>query len=554
MLPREPMSSRNIFKGSLPLEAALGSPLLNRGSAWRYRLVTLALSLWTALLACYCLTLVIFTAYNDDQSWYIYAAKRMLAGAHISGPEIVDFNPPLITWFSAIPVMVAHALRLEPYLALKLLVLLLIAASTLWCARILRAAGVVRSAALLCICVVSVLSAETYLTCFELGQREHLVIILILPYLFSAVCSGKSKLPIGERCALGLAAGLAVCFKPQQVFILVSFEIFLALWNRSLRHLISAEFVCAVQAVVAYIISVRLFAPLYLSHTVPLARETYWAFGPASTWTLIKSQPVFDLLFLAALITFLWKRRSFAFPIAPAGLLTCTLAASIAFYVQHVGATEAVACRTYPQHAFLLLTMVWIATDLFLPHDWTFSAGFAATTTVAALVLLPAFLIVGGMFAKAEPAVRKFPDTVLAQCHPGTSVYLFSPSPWVFPIVLQRHLQLASRSPGLWMLPAIVQDQLAEAGGPPPGKLLTPETVSQLADLQRAETTEDFQRWKPELVIVQQCSKAQPCQGMAGIDFDPVVWFLHSQDFAAEWSHYRLQTHHDNFDVYTRIH
>lgn len=561
MLPREPMSSRKTSKdaGLLEPAATAAPPLPDRAPAqpsqtgWRYRLVTLALAFWSALLACYCLTLVIFTARNDDQSWPLYAAQRVLAGAKISGPQIAETNPPLIIWFSTIPDLLAHALQFDSYLALKLILFLLIAASTLWSARILRRANIARSSSLLCICVAAVLTAEIYISSFQFGQREHLVVILILPYLLSAVCGDKFRPPVAERCALGLAAGLGICFKPQQVAILVLFEIFLGLWNRSFRRLIAPEFLCALLAILAYIASVRLFAPLYLSKTVPLLLQTYWALGSISTWTLIKSQPVFDLLFLAALITFLWKRRSFTFPIAPAALLACTLAASIAFYAQHVGATEAVACRAYPQHAFLLLAIAWITTDLFLPCEWTFTAGFAATATVAALLLLPPFLIVGGMFSKAEPIVRKYPDSVFAQCRPGTPVYLISTSIWGFPAVTRDHLEWASRFPYLWMLPAIVQNQLAEAGGPPPGKLLPPETVSKLANLQRAETTQDFQRWKPALVIVQQCSKAKPCQGMPGIDFDPIAWFLHSPDFAAEWSNYRLRTHHDNFDVYTRV-
>lgn len=560
MLPRDSMPSRKTSKeaGLLEPGAIAGPPLSDRSPTrpaqtnWRCRLITLTLSLWAALLACYCLTLIIFTTHNDDQSWLLYAAHRVLQGAKISGPQVAETNPPLIIWFSAIPDLFAHALHLDPYLVLKFVVLLLIGATTIWSARILRKTNITRSSALFYICVASVLTAEIYVNMFQFGQREHLVVILVLPYLLSAVCASKSRLPFAELCALGIAAGLGICFKPQQVAILAAFEIFLALWNRSLRRLIAPEFLCALLTIFAYIASVRLFAPLYISKTVPLLRQTYWAFAPIGTWTLIKSQPLFDFLFLAALITFLWKRRSFTFPAVPAALLACTLAASIAFYAQHVGATLAVACRSYPQHAFLLLAIAWITTDLFLPREWTFSAGFAATATIAALVLLPAFLIVGGMYAKAEPTVRKFSDSVFAQCHPGTPVYLMAPSIWGFPAVAQDHLEWASRFPYLWMLPAIVENQLAEAGGQPPVKRMPTETVSKLADLQRAETTEDFQRWKPALVIVQQCSKAYPCQAMPGINFDPLPWFLQSPQFAAEWSNYRLQTHHENLDVYTR--
>jgi hypothetical protein len=107
------------------------------------------------------------------------------------------------------------------------------------------------------------------------------------------------------------------------------------------------------------------------------------------------------------------------------------------------------------------------------------------------------------------------------------------------------------------MLPAIIKNERAEAGGPIPAKVLPPDVVKRLAALQRAQTTEDFQRWKPAVVLVRQCRKSQPrdwpCWGLRNVDFDPLAWFLQSPAFAAEWAHYRLQETRGYFDVYTRI-
>ena len=125
------------------------------------------------------------------------AAHRVLSGAQVSGPLLVETNPPLIIWFSIVPVALAHVLGLDPYVALKLVVFLLIGASTLWSERILRAVNVTRSPALLYICVASVLSAEICLSCFQFGQREHMVVILILPYVFYSMCGADSRLHIG---------------------------------------------------------------------------------------------------------------------------------------------------------------------------------------------------------------------------------------------------------------------------------------------------------------------------------------------------------------------
>lgn len=489
-----------------------------------------------------------------DQSWYLYAAHLVSSGAQVYGSQVAEPNPPLILWFSTIPVFLARLLHLDSYLALKLIVFTMIIGSIAWSRRVLQKTSMADFPVLLrYLAIGSVLTAEIYLGWLEFGEREHLLVILVLPYIFSAAFNGRAKLSSAELCTMGIAAGLAVCFKPQQVLILGALELFLAAWTKSLRRFISPDFLCAMFAILAYIATVRLATPLYFSKMIPTLRDTYWAYGTASTWTLVKTEPFFNFLFILALAMLVWQRRKLHFSTAIGAFLACAAAASIAYCSQHIG--YLLNYRAYPQHAFLLLAISWLAIDLFSPDfaaKWKFNLTFTGATLVFALILLPVFF---ALRSSTSAMNKGFPAMVFARYPPNTSVFALTLHLYDgFPAVLQDHLVWASRFPTLWMLPAIVQNEAAQAGGPAPGKTLSPAIVRKLAATQRAETTEDFRRWKPKVVvIVRQCRGSSNCAGMANLNFDPLAWFLQSPQFAAEWSNYRLQTSHGDYDVYTRM-
>lgn len=521
---------------------------------WQRQLFTLALAAFTALVVCYCIDLIIFTTRCIDQSWLLYAAQRVLAGAHISGPELVEPNPPLVIWFSVVPAFLGHLLHLDAYLMLKIVVFLMMAGSVAWCARILRHSGIAQPRTHLFIATASVLSAEIFMSGYVVGEREHLLIILILPYVLSAVLSvrgARSTLSFAELCFLGVAAGLAVCFKPQQLLILLCFELFLAICARSLKRLLSPDLLCAALAIFLYIELVSVAVPRYFIATLPLVRETYWAFQSHATTELIKQQPVFDLLFILTALTLILGRKKLRQPIMPGAFLACSLAASIAYYAQHTGASY----RAYPQQALLLLAILWIAIDL-VPYQiitsWNPDSAFVVSALIVALLLVPPSIVLGRTIKQFESLNWGIPKDAFAKYPPGTSVLVLSTALGAFPALERNHLIWASRGPCLWMLPANIQNEIFRAGGPKPKKILPPDVLSSLAIQTRTDTAKDIQRWKPVVVLVEQCPKSHPCWGLRNIDFNALNWFLQGPAFAAEWQHYRFQATEGNYNIYTR--
>src|ERR1700748_2440902 len=75
-----------------------------------------------ALLVGYAVAQLLLTPAGHDQTWYLYAAEQHLAGGQLYGPRLVDTNPPLIIWFSTIPVVVSRLLHMGRYAGFELII------------------------------------------------------------------------------------------------------------------------------------------------------------------------------------------------------------------------------------------------------------------------------------------------------------------------------------------------------------------------------------------------------------------------------------------------
>ncbi len=524
-------------------------------AVWLPRLFALGLAAAAAFLLVHFLDLVLFAVPDHDQSWLLYAAERVAAGVQLDGPRLVETNPPLAVWFSLIPVALAHLFRTTSAFMLNLYTGVLMLGSALWSGRLLHRAGFLKGPLQLFLGVSATLLAESLITGAEIGQREQFLVILLVPYLLSAASGATTRLPVIERCALGIVAGIGVCLKPQEILALFCFEIVLAFGIRSLRRLYSPDFLSLFLTACGYLLLVRLTTAVYITHTVPLLKATYWAFGEDSISTLVRNSPGFNIAFLAAIAAWFFLRNRLRNSKLPLALLGCTIGALLAYFQQHTGWGN----HQFPQIAFLVLAICTMAIDLFSPslHNLAqhriFGIRFFATATLCTLILLPIVIIHHRRVAFRMMFNKGIVEDTLASYPAGTPVYVLSTGLDGFPPVLQHHLIWASRYVHLWMLPALAKNDALSHGGPVPKKVLTPEVIAQISTLQRREMVEDLQSWKPAVVIVKLCRPEGICQAMTGVPFDMLGWFLKDSAFTVEWANYRKQTGNGYYDVYTRI-
>lgn len=484
-----------------------------------------------------------------DQAWLLFAAQRVLSGAELDGPRIVEANPPLIIWFSMLPVVLARLLHSAPLTTLRLLTLLLTFASVAWGIRIVLVRKYRAETAALIGCALLFVECPQWNAFF--GQREHLLILFTLPFIVAVASGAVSRLSSLERCALGICAALGICFKPQQALMLVGLYTFLLLSQRSVAALRTIEFGGVVLAGLAYVVCVRVFCPLYFQ-LIPLLRDTYWAYGTYTAWALVlKQAPSMAVGVLTLLGALILRRRSKSQPIILA-CLACALPASIVFDMQHTG----FGYQQYPVLALIAFAAILLLIDLLEPvmdrlpslegGAWQHGAIVVGALILMAIVWVK-WIEHRSIVAAAAPA---YGGDVFDNLKSGESVTVFSTTLPVFTAVYERHLEWGSRFGQLGLLPATVKNE-SGAVADPSGlfKRLSPERTRMLADLQRTDATEDLNYWKPKRVLIEHC----PCPYLDDPQFDMLAWFSRGPAFAAAWAYYRQQPSVRGFDVYDRV-
>lgn len=493
---------------------------------------------------------------GHDQSWYLFGAARILSGVTPYGPQLAETNPPLILWLSALPVLLSRALHIDTTTALRLLVIFAIFAGALWSVRLIRRTDRAshNGFALLFGCAIVLITLCSGYNDF--GQREHLFVILSLPYILaasSAACaaiSTASVLSLIERIALGLAAGIAVSLKPQELVVLIALELLLAFFTRSLRRALSAEFVSLVLTCVIYLALAHVLSPLYQAQMVPLLLNTYWAFGTVPALVLALSlEKLYFAIVLLAILGFVLRGQIGTLRVVLA-LLVCSFAASIAYDVQHV----AWFYHRLPCQMFLLLAAAWMCLELLLRFEETyFSNTRVAMPVVCVLLVLELGIVVTHLHPGAGRPDDAALDRILAQYPRSTMVYVFSTNLGSFATAYEHHLNWGSRFAHLWMVPAIVENEQPPQHPTAMFKRLPPATLAHLAQTQRSASSEDLDRWQPSVVLVRHCSPERPCMALESYNFEILPWLLESPAFAASWSHYRLQTPGPDYDIYARM-
>jgi hypothetical protein len=499
----------------------------------------------------YILYLFLLSHIWGDQAFLLYAAKQVLAGVKLDSARLIETNPPLIVWFSEIPVVVAQILHISPVVALRIVTLSLISASTVWCGRQLRIARIgdrLEVSPLLLIALVGI--AELTIQPAMFGQREQLMVALLMPYVLSVSTGSIRSLHIAECCVIGLCASLGVCFKPQQLLTLICFELFLILYHRSLRHLLSLEFIVAVVTGILYVGYVWMCTP-YLSVIVRLLRDTYWALGER-TWSgiLLRDGRLLFALLLFTVIGWLSLRTRIRAPLLSGALLACSVGASLAFCVQHTGWSY----QSFPAKAFLYVTIVTILLDTLstryqynLRCVWCGKVAYVSVIAVA-LITLAAVAAIG---KRAQAQRQDKISSELESLPQGTGVYFFSIEMTQFPAILDRQLVWGSRFAHLWMLPAIIQNETPRMDKNRPFKALSTQRTEELAAMQREATAEDLRRWKPQYVFVERCADSPPCE-VYNHPIKLIAWFSKNSAFATEWANYRFDKSIDNFNLFVR--
>ena len=472
-----------------------------------------------------------------DQTWSLFAADRFLNGARL-GVDLWLVGPPLIVWLYELPVALGHRFGVPAVEALQASIFLLAAFSIAWSSMLVRRgpAGDGRVAGWFAIVMVFATIVHPWV---HIGQREHILLLLVVPYLVMAAwrIDGKAPSP-GEALAVGLLAGIGFLVKPHHLLVPAAIEALVLYRRRSLRLLFRPEAMALAATCVGYAIAVWLWAPDYLSKIVPMALATYYEYHRHALFELIR--PMRALKLLIVLVVWAAMYRWLAHRALTCVLVVAGLAAIGAVVAQMKGHEY----QFVPVLGFfdLLCGVMVIDGWLLATRRWTrpVPAGGAIAGTAAMVV---AAVAIGYPLQRARAAHPYTDDRIAAQravgpyIPRGTTVLILSTSTETFfGEVLDRGWNWASRFDCLWMLPGIVHAEHAAATA----HRDEPSAIREDAARVREAVAADLTLWRPMLVLVDRCQDASitPCMGIGHLRLDLLKWLDGGSGFAAAWSAY----------------
>ncbi len=471
------------------------------------------------------------TPFNHDTSWYFIATRMWMDGTPLYD-TIMEINPPMPFYVTRVILGAGDLLGLGDAEAFRLVLFGLIAVSLALTDLALNGAPVTpaRRAALLVAAAAGLLIAPLR----EFGQREHLMIILAMPYLAGAAMRNAGRAPMPAQAALfAVFATPGLLLKPY-FLTLPLFVTLLQVWKeKSLRPLLATENLIIGAAALIYLTAILVFHPAYLETVVPLARLVYFAFdGPALA---VLSRPGF-LFALAATVPLLLKGPDRAENGLAIGLSAAVAAFALTYAVQFKGFHY----HIVPALAAALLLGTWhvlAARDL----RSRAVAGVVLALVASASIIDP---LAHGPY---RPAIALRLKAALGEDVAGKGAMVFTTNvSRAFPLINMTGMKWTSRYPTQWVVP-----------GAYIGLMETPvddeekrRAFKDALAYSLRTAAEDFVAHKPEIVIVDTREEKGYFSGHA---FDWIAFMREDAAFAAEWQNYRLEKAIRDFHIWWRV-
>jgi hypothetical protein len=244
--------------------------------------------------------------YTDgDITYLLIAAQRMLQG----GQYVRDFfesNPPMILYLYIPAVWLAKWTPDKLFLLFDSYVFVLIMLS-MWGSYCLLKRMVQDK--FICLGMLYALTVILLLLCYEdYGQREHLFLILTLPYFFAAALRyQRQDIKVSFAVYIGVLAGLGFAIKPTFLIPLCLVELAIIIHQRRLLAWISTESLVVITILCLYLASVFILTNSYIHTILPFVSKYYFK-GGARPWNVLLLDPLLIYCFSCTIGYFIFAK------------------------------------------------------------------------------------------------------------------------------------------------------------------------------------------------------------------------------------------------------
>lgn len=205
---------------------------------------------------------------HKDVAYLLHEAGLMLQGETYAN-TIFEPNPPLILFLSMPPFLLSKIASIDLLSAMRLYVILLAMMSAALSYVLIR--KIFHEKFLVRFVAYTVAATLLFLPAHQFGQREHLLMIFILPYLFAAgLRLENKKIPLAFALVIGIMAAIGFSIKPHFLFSLILIELYFCVTKHSLFGWVRIESLCIAAWMMLYIGLILIVYPTYLKVVYPL--------------------------------------------------------------------------------------------------------------------------------------------------------------------------------------------------------------------------------------------------------------------------------------------
>lgn len=479
---------------------------------------------------------------NHDVAAVLHWADRMLGGERLY-VDLIDVNPPMVFWLSAIPAALARLTGLPAAACLSGFFLLLFAGATWFAGALLRPLLAARPASATLLPVATLALLLIY-PAHSFGQREHLLFGLALPYLAAAARRVEGAPPDHATSVLAtLVLGIGFCLKPHFVLVPAAVELYL-LARRGWRASLADPAPWTILATgLLYLAAVWRITPEYITRILPLAFGHYTEFEGSTFGSLLRGDQVPTLVIGGVALALLSMRPGGSKSLGLLGAFV--LAATLSGVIQAKG-------WDYHFLAARSGLLLWLVALVAAQLDSVLPPRRAALVAGAALL---GFMLLDGRLAPPFKLQSDYAGTPAGRMEAlvrregadrpvmwlTTSIYPH------FPALVHAGVPLASHYMSMWLLPALYEH--AAVGPDNQFVYRKPEEMSADERALYDHVAADLVRWQPGLVIV---TRSSDDPGFRGHGFDYLAYFRRNPDFASAFASYRQVEQVEGWTIYKR--
>ncbi|WP_430387015.1 hypothetical protein [Blastomonas fulva] len=463
---------------------------------------------------------------NHDTSWYLLSTNNWLDGASLYR-DIMEISPPLVFYHTVPSVLVSRFLGISPEYSFIGYCIVLGALSAAWIIRLL--AGSVLAAAQRRTLFAAVLAALFVLPIAEFGQREHLMLMLAMPYLLMLALGDQGpRCTPAERIAIGLVAALGLMLKPY--FLLIPAGIVLARLarDRQWQRLFDWPNLAIGAALPGYMGLIALAHPAYLADIVPTGRMVYSAYETNALGLWLRPE-----IGAALIATWIALRHRAALDPVLTALLGGAAGALACYVIQHKGWDY----HVLPLAALLLLVVAWI-----VPQRRAWRGNDRLLAVLLGAVVL---LALGHQIARGPYRNPLTDDLAAFVPESGMRITVMSADfAAAFPMVNQVSGRWVSRYPVPWMVPgAHIRLQRGDCAGQ------VCRELAEVLDRARGNIVDDLIAYRPERVFIDENRRKL---FFGGEPFDYLAFLRQDARFSAAWSCYARIGSRRGYGVWAR--